>query len=395
MLRRLPARLPGIIFIFVCTTVAWLILSATIFSRTGTADRNLRGKVSATWGAPQDAAPPTAQFGHNGPLGAPESTQAEAQIALEPRQKGLLWYSTYQVNFTGVYTFRNPSPSAEDVTFRMPVLAGSAIYDGLEFTFNGKPLEINITGNEMRATAALEAGSVAQLKISCRSQGLGTWRYKIDSGVARDFHLKVRTNFDDVDFADSALSPTTKHRSGEGWDLAWDYKSLVSGYQVAVVMPEKIQPGPLAGEISQFAPVSLFFFFFTLLLVTTVRKIDLHPMNYFFVAAAFFAFHLLLAYLVDHISIHWAFPICSAVSVFLVVNYLRLVAGLRFAALVAGGAQFVYLILFSYAFFFRGFTGLTVTIGAIVTLFLSMQLTAHFRWESNDSSLPAPPPVLT
>jgi inner membrane protein involved in colicin E2 resistance len=118
-------------------------------------------------------------------------------------------------------------------------------------------------------------------------------------------------------------------------------------------------------------------------------------MNYFFVAAAFFAFHLLLAYLVDHISIHWAFPICSAVSVFLVVNYLRLVAGLRFAALVAGGAQFVYLILFSYAFFFRGFTGLTVTIGAIVTLFLSMQLTAHFRWESNDSSLPAPPPVLT
>src|SRR6185436_13403366 len=130
------------------TTVAWLILSATIFSRTGTADRNLRGKVSATWGAPQDAAPPTAQFGHSGPLGAPESTQAEAQIALEPRQKGLLWYSTYQVNFTGVYTFRNVSPSAEDVTFRMPVLAASAIYDGLEFTFNGKPLEINITGNE-------------------------------------------------------------------------------------------------------------------------------------------------------------------------------------------------------------------------------------------------------
>jgi hypothetical protein len=42
-------------------------------------------------------------------------------------------------------------------------------------------------------------------------------------------------------------------------------------------------------------------------------------MNYFFLAAAFFSFHLLLAYLVDHISIHMAFAVCSAVSVFLVV----------------------------------------------------------------------------
>jgi inner membrane protein involved in colicin E2 resistance len=78
--------------------------------------------------------------------------------------------------------------------------------------------------------------------------------------------------------------------------------------------------------------VSLFFFFFVMLLVTTIRKIDLHPMNYFFLAASFFAFHLLMAYLVDHISIHWALVICSVVSVFLAISYLRLVAGLRLAA---------------------------------------------------------------
>jgi hypothetical protein len=249
--------------------------------------------------------------------------------------------------------------------------------------------------NTMLATADMQGGGEAQLKISYRSQGLGAWRYKIDSGVARDFHLKVRTNFEDVDFADTALSPTAKRPVSGGWELAWDYTSLVSGYQVAVVMPEKLQPGPLAGEISQFAPVSLFFFFFSLLLVTTIRKIELHPMNYFFLAAAFFSFHLLLAYLVDHVSIHWAFAVCSAVSVFLVVNYLRVVAGMRFAALVAGGAQFVYLILFSYAFFFRGFTGLTVTIGAIITLFLSMQLTARVRWDAGDSAVPAQPAMLT
>jgi hypothetical protein len=38
-------------------------------------------------------------------------------------------------------------------------------------------------------------------------------------------------------------------------------------------------------------------------------------------------------------------------------------------------------VLFSYAFFFKGFTGLAITIGSIVTLFVVMQLTGRIRWE--------------
>jgi len=148
-----------------------------------------------------------------------------------------------------------------------------------------------------------------------------------------------------------------------------------------MAMPEKLQPGPLTGKISYFAPVSLFFFFFLIFIITTLRGIDLHPMNYFFLAAAFFAFHLLLAYLVDHVSIHVAFVICSFVSIFLVVSYLRLVVGIRFAALEAGAAQLIYLVVFSYAFFFKGFTGLAITVGSILTLFVVMQATGRIRWE--------------
>jgi len=132
----------------------------------------------------------------------------------------------------------------------------------------------------------------------------------------------------------------------------------------------------------------VFFFFFVIFIITTLRGNDLHPMNYFFLATAFFAFHLLLAYLVDHISIHLAFVVCSAVSVFLVVSYLRLVVGLRFAALEAGLAQLIYLVLFSYAFFFKGFTGLAVTIGAILTLFVVMQMTGRVRWSEKFASKP-------
>jgi inner membrane protein involved in colicin E2 resistance len=207
----------------------------------------------------------------------------------------------------------------------------------------------------------------------------------------RDFTLRMKTNFKDIDFPDNSLSPSTKGETDKGWNLAWSYKNLLSGYQIAMVMPEKLQPGPLAGRISFFAPVSLFFFFFLMLIITTMRGIDLHPMNYFFLAAAFFSFHLLLAYLVDHVSIHAAFAISSAVSVFLVVSYLRLVVGTRFATREAALTQFIYLVVFSYAFFLKGFTGLAITVGSILTLFVVMQVTGRIRWTDKFGVKPSEP----
>jgi hypothetical protein len=116
-------------------------------------------------------------------------------------------------------------------------------------------------------------------------------------------------------------------------------------------------------------------------------------MHLLFVAAGFFAFHILLSYLADVMNIHPAFWLSAAVSVLLVTTYLRLVAGVKFAVLYAGAAQLVYLVGFSYAFFWVGRTGLTVTICAVVTLFVLMQATGRLNWHEVFSSRPAPIPV--
>jgi inner membrane protein involved in colicin E2 resistance len=149
---------------------------------------------------------------------------------------------------------------------------------------------------------------------------------------------------------------------------------------MGVVVPRRQNAGPVAARMSFFAHVSLFFFFTVLFTVVVLRKIPLHPMHYLFIASGFFAFHILLAYLVDLMDIHAAFWICAAVSVLLVVSYLRLAAGVRFALTYAAAAQLVYLVGFSSAFFWPGKTGLTVTIGAIATLFVLMQATGRVNW---------------
>ena len=389
-------RIGPLVIIFICTSIAWQFLGATIANRMNASRKGLDGRVESVWGSPQVQSPPTASFMTNekGIVELPlESSDIKAALDLDHRRKGLLWYSLYRVSFDARYGFRNTGDEARIVTFRVTLPAETAIYDDLVLALDGKPLAVMNHGKSIGGTAEIAAGAGATLTVAYRSQGLDTWRYSV-GGQARNFALALKTNFRDIDFPDDSLAPTDKRESAGGWDLTWRFKSLFSGVDIAVACPQKLQPGPLAGEISHFAPVSLFFFFFLMFIITTLRGIDLHPMNYFFLATAFFAFHLLLAYLADHVPIHAAFAICSAVSIFLMVSYLRLVVGIRFAAVEAAAAQFVYLVLFSYAFFFQGFTGLSVAIGAIVTLFVVMQMTGRIRWaETFGERRKGPPPL--
>ena len=407
-------RITAIVFIFVCASVAWGILGGTIFSRTYDSDGRSSGQVESLWGTAQNQMPPKASYIQvvtrneesledgvkvirkveekvENPLPL-DSSRIDVGLNLEHRQKGLLWYSTYKVDYSGAYTFHNTSEQAQSVTFTLLFPASQAIYDDLVFSVDDVPLTITNEKNSASGITKLGAGQSAVLKVGYHSRGLNEWRYSFGGGEVsqvRDFNLNMKTDFKDIDFPDNTISPNQKRETSNGWELSWSYKNLLSGYQIAMVMPEKLQPGPLAGKISLFAPVSLFFFFFLMFIITTMRGIELHPMNYFFLAAAFFAFHLLLAYLVDHVSIHAAFAIASVVSVFLVISYLRLVIGMQFASREAAVAQFVYLVLFSYAFFLKGFTGLAITIGSVTTLFVVMQVTGRIRWADKFAVKPA------
>ena len=375
-------NIAAIVVIFLFTTAAWVILGTSVLVRSTSADTGLSKGVASNWGAPQQQSPPSVFATTVTTMVLPiEQSRIRVGLDLEQRQKGLLWFATYRVAFHGDYVFRNTTP-LDQLKVKLIFPAPDAIYDDLVVRADGQPLPLTTESGAVSAVIRCPPGSATHIEIGYRSQGLGTWDYKFGDSISQvhDFALEMKTNFNAIDFPQGGISPTMKKKVDHGWLLTWKYTNLVTGYRIGMVLPQKLQPGPLAGRISFFAPVSLLFFFFLIFIITTLRGIELHPMHYFFLATSFFAFHLLLAYLVDHISIHAAFAICSAVSIFLVVSYLRIVAGSRFAFVEAALAQFVYLVLFSYAFFFQGFTGLSITIGAIVTLFIVMQMTARIDW---------------
>jgi inner membrane protein involved in colicin E2 resistance len=398
-------RIAVLIFIFVCASMAWIILGAVTTYRTEKQDNKLRVAVGQLWGTVQKQKAPTL-FSETTvwkdvevmrdnrkvietisekkrdlvPL---ESSDVDVALSLEHRRKGLLWYSTYSVSFSGTYLVINKTEKPRKLFFeyRFPVRDG--IYDDFTFEIDGNSVDdLGPTAGLVKRKLDLSPGEGRVIHIAYESQGLDEWWYVFGSGVSqmRNFALTMSTDFDDIDFPENSISPTSKEKLDSGWRLNWEYANLVSGIQIGMDMPRKLNPGPFVSKVSFFAPVSLFFFFFIMFMITTIKNINIHPMNYFFIAAAFFSFHLLLAYLVDHINLHLACAICSAVSIFLVISYMRLVVGVRFALVETGFSQFVYLVLFSYAFFLEGYTGLAITTCSIVTLFVVMQYTGRIDW---------------
>lgn len=408
-------RVAAIVAIFVATTIAWATLGVTTMVRStqsydrlgfcrGDGDEG-RSTVDKLWGTAQVQKPPQVWTSHvvkqarinekgkrvvedvkvTDPVVVTKS-RIDASLQPDPRRKGLLWYSTYHVKFAGDYRFANEFADEREffVRFRFP--EGQAAFDNVIIHLNGKR---RYPGADLTQGATmpikLKPGQKAELRISYRSQGLDTWHYQFaeDSNASsvREFQALVHTDCADIDFPDNCLSPTHKSFSGGGWTLKWQYGDLISSSNIGVSMPQKLQPGPFASRLSTFAPVSLFFFFAVLLILGMMRGVPLHPMHYLFLAATFFSFHLLFSYLVDHVVPFSAFLIASAVSLLLTISYLRLVVGWKFAVTQAGFWQFVFLVLFTYAFFFEGYTGLTITIGAIITLAAMMQLTGRVNWE--------------
>jgi hypothetical protein len=218
--------------------------------------------------------------------------------------------------------------------------------------------------------------------VKYKASGLDTWRYQFDGAQrVKQFKLAMLTNFSEINFPDGTASANGERSVKKigGANLSWTFDDVIGARAIGMDMPKMLNAGPVASRIAFFAPVSLLFFFAVMLITALTMRVPLHPMHWFFLAAGCFAFQLLFAYLVDLVPALPSFAVAALVSLGLVTVYLWRVAGAAFAK-VSGLAQFAYMVLFSYSFFFDGITGITIAIGAVMTLAVLMFKTAGTDW---------------
>lgn len=416
-------NLVAIGLIWLGCAIAWVVLGSTIMFRSGDLSSSLSDEVHRLWGPPLQQPPPRVVYADKQKKRetitshdsqgrvftqeverdvevevdvALDRTEGLAKLSLEHRRKGLLWFPTYGVDFRASYAFTNPTDVPRNVTVRFPLATtagptessavregtgpGTTIFDAFEVR-DGSGAVIKTTIDQGTASWKVQVppGAGSEFAVSYRSRGTSRWYYVPNQGTGqlRNLHLTVQTDFPNVDFPAGTLSPTRHSVVSGGWSGEWVFGSLVASAPIGLELPQRLNPGPLASRMTFFAPIGLLFFFFVVAIFASTRGVSFHPLNYFFLGCAFFAFHLLFAYLVDHLSIAPSFLLAAGTSVVLAVTYARLFVGWRFALLELAISQLVYLVLFSFTFFWEGFTGLAITLGAIITLFVMMQLTGR------------------
>lgn len=392
-------HLSAIIFIFLCTCAAWVVLGISLSTRSNWSANVLREKVTNQWGGTlQQTHPSLFVEAPDASGGKRHFSPAESRVTVslqnDPKRKGLLWNRTYNVSFEADYLLENASPIDQTVFISFQFPASDAGYENFAFVIDGRLS----TQNPKRGEALLEsvrvkAGGTVPLRIAYRTRGLDRWGYSFgDATRIRKFSLAVTTDFFDHNFSDGTSSPTERQSTDKGWMFSWNYPDVIGAQPIGVEVPTILNPGPVAARITFFAPVSLLFFFAVVIIWSLVSRTNLHPMHFFFLAAGYFAFQLLFAYLVDLIPLWLAFGIASGVSLVLVGGYLKMAFGWAFARWLVL-AQVAYMVLFSASFFLDGISALTVTVGAIVTLAILMTATAKIDWSTRFLKKNQPPTI--
>lgn len=402
-----PIYLLASLAILGCTTCAWFILGAALGARTSDARHSLGKEVAGLWGPPVEQLHPQAWYETPNAKGGkanvlPGRSKVDVTLKYERKRRGLLWHRTYAADLRASYTFTNPTRISQTLYIEFPLPQGTSGLEGFQFKIdkqdNQAPALPGQRGVVTRAVTVPPLESVT-LNVAYQTRGTNDWTYRFpDNQRIGGFELNMHTDFAEIDFPVGTGSPSKRVLTDHSGELAWTFPDVLGAPNIGMSMPKELNAGPVAARIAFYAPVSLLFFVTIVLLLGTLRGVPLHPMHVFFVAAGFFAFHLLFAYLVDLLEIRVSFLIATLTSLALVCGYLRAVGG-RALLLIALPAQLVYLVLFSASFFIDGLTGITLTGCAVLTLAILMICTAKVDWRTrfqtrpNKSCPPQPPAI--
>ena len=171
------------------------------------------------------------------------STDVDVTLALDQRLRGLVWYSLYDVAFSGGwrYAHRDTESGWLSIAFEFPDPQG--LFDGFHFVVDGveKAQALRPENGRVATSIWVKPGQIVTLAVAYKSRGLDEWRYVPAQGVTNleQFRVTMKTDFAAIDFPSLTMSPSQKLRTGAGWQLDWQFAQVVTGHQVGVTVPQR------------------------------------------------------------------------------------------------------------------------------------------------------------
>jgi hypothetical protein len=314
-----------------------------------------------------------------------EEQTLNLELSKNIRQKGLLIFPGYNLDFTATYSFKNTTNISSNIIFRMPLPLNAGNITDIQVELDGKPYaEDTNLADGIEWIGKLNKNEVKQIKVHYKAQGTKSFYYNLGQQQTeiKKFKTILNTDYTDTIIPDNAMAPSTTNSDSKKTNLEWIFSNLVTGQNIGIEVDVSGNYGKVASKLFFYSPLSMLLFLISVLVFVVVKQVKIHPINYLFLLASFFIFYLLGSYLMSYLNVIIGIFISLAISTAILVYYTilikkgsELVKNVTYSAL-------IFQWFFSLAFFFPEHTGLLITIAAIVSFVGLISYTADTDWEN-------------
>jgi len=281
-------KIIAIVFIFMMTAIAWMILGGANSVRTKTLSNSLKTQVANLYGGKLNIESPKCfsritkhkEETVNNTIRIVEyfennyheliNSDIKIDVYLDQRKKGNMWFPTFKAEFKGEYIFQIDESSKDDLFIYSTLNSSDAIYNNLYLKINNEDID-NVLPliNKQEIPVIPLSDNTVKLMVSYSATGMEDLYYLITTernAIAQinNFKLVLSTDFDLYDFPSNMMSPTTINKTDNRNELIWELNKTITGKNIGLLIPNKLNPGEIITRVSFFAPVSLLFFFIRL-----------------------------------------------------------------------------------------------------------------------------------
>jgi len=380
--------------LFLPLTIGWALLMVRVETRTYFAMYEQMESVKRIWGGNLEQPMPSLRYKSFGSdvstLNRGELTSSDIAVALQMdyRKKGMVYYTGYNADFTGMYRIHNPQNDAIYLSFIFPypVQAGQGMLQDVTVLVNGEEDIQNTEYQQNLAlwTGMLQAGETLDIGVHYKGRGLTHFIYGFEPGAQINnfrmtFHVSGTRN---VDYPVSTMTPTQIDRTSDGVTLTWKLDRSLTDLNVGVLLPDKLNIAQQIAVMAQRAPVFYLLFLISLYIMLILKKQPIRFLNIAVISVIYFFFYPLFAYLSVYLTPFSAFAVSFGILGLLLFNYARILYTLRMALVICAAYSF-YLGITSIAALFPTHTGLILVIESVVILAIVIQVLSHYqnvRW---------------
>ena len=251
------------------------------------------------------------------------------------------------------------------------------VFNDFKIIINNNELEkINIDNKTGKIISNIQfkEGDFNKIQISYTAKGLEYWKYTFGENIKKiiDFNLEISTDLKKIIFPKDCLPVIQKIESENNIKLRWNYKNLLLGYNLGIMMPQKINPGKLAMQLSFSGPIVFLLFLIFLFFILSYDNKEFIIIDYFFIALSFIIFHITFSFTVKYLDIYFSLILALIISLLISGFYMRFINGIKFTIINILIPQSFYLIMLFFSFIFKEFTGLIISASFIITILISV-----------------------